>query len=42
MSVFHHYSFAADAEDASTIAEDVWLFCLAAVGGTGVDHRPRK
>ena len=42
MSVFHHYSFAADAEDASTIAEDVWLFCFAAVGGTGVDRRSRK
>jgi len=42
MSVFHHYSFAADAEDASTVAEDVWLFCLAAVGGPRVDPAPRK
>ena len=33
MSVFHHYAFADDAEDAATIAEDVWPFCLAAVGG---------
>ena len=31
MSVFHHYAFAAEEDDASTIAEDVWQFCLAAV-----------
>ena len=31
MSVFHHYAFAAEEDDESTIAEDVWQFCLAAV-----------
>ena len=31
MSVFHHYAFAGEDDDASTIAEDVWQFCLAAV-----------
>jgi AcrR family transcriptional regulator len=32
MAVFHYYSFADD-DDAGTVAEDVWQFCLAAVGG---------
>jgi AcrR family transcriptional regulator len=34
MAVFHHYSFAEDAPAVATVAEDVWEFCLAAVGGT--------
>jgi AcrR family transcriptional regulator len=34
MAVFHHYSFAADRGDTATIADDVWQFCLAAVGGS--------
>lgn len=33
MAVFHHYAFADD-EAADTVAEDVWQFCFAAVGGT--------
>jgi AcrR family transcriptional regulator len=33
MSIFHHYAFVDDDPDAATIAEDVWAFCLAAVGG---------
>ena len=33
MSVFHHYAFAEDDPAAATVAEDVWEFCLAAVGG---------
>jgi hypothetical protein len=33
MSVFHHYAFVDDDPTAATVAEDVWRFCLAAVGG---------
>lgn len=33
MSVFHHYAFVDDDPTASNVAEDVWQFCLAAVGG---------
>ena len=33
MSVFHHYAFVDDDLEAATVAEDVWQFCLAAVGG---------
>jgi AcrR family transcriptional regulator len=40
MSVFHHYAFAADAEHAATIAEDVWQFCLAGVGGIPEEAQP--
>jgi len=39
MAVFHHYSFADDA--AGTVAEDVWQFCYAAVGGTAPARRPQ-
>ena len=33
MSVFHHYAFAEDDPSVETVAEEVWLFCLGAVGG---------
>jgi TetR/AcrR family transcriptional regulator len=33
MAVFHHYAFAEDDPAAITIADEVWQFCLAAVGG---------
>lgn len=33
MSVFHHYAFVDDDPTAARVAEDVWGFCLAAVGG---------
>ncbi len=33
MSVFHHYTFADDDLGVATVAEDVWEFCFAAVGG---------
>jgi hypothetical protein len=33
MSVFHHYAFVDDDPRAASVAEDVWQFCLAAVGG---------
>lgn len=39
MAVLHHYSFADDA--AGTVAEDVWQFCDAAVGGTAPARRPQ-
>jgi AcrR family transcriptional regulator len=32
MAVFHYYSFADDG-GADTVADDVWQFCLGAVGG---------
>jgi TetR/AcrR family transcriptional regulator len=41
MAVFHHYSFADD-EAADTVAEDVWQFCLAAVGGTARTTRAKS
>ncbi len=31
MSVFHHYAFAGDDVNVSSVTEDVWQFCLAAV-----------
>lgn len=37
MAVFHHYAFAGDDVAAATVADDVWQFCLGAVGG-----RPRR
>ena len=33
MAVFHHYAFAPDDPHLVTAADDVWGFCLAAVGG---------
>ena len=33
MSVFHHYAFFPDDPAIETASEDVWQFCLAAVGG---------
>lgn len=33
MSVFHHYAYA-DEPSVESLVDDVWLFCLAAVGGT--------
>jgi TetR/AcrR family transcriptional regulator len=33
MSAFHHYAFVADDPTVATVADDVWRFCLAAVGG---------
>jgi AcrR family transcriptional regulator len=33
MSVFHHYAFAEDRTEAGAVANDVWRFCLGAVGG---------
>jgi AcrR family transcriptional regulator len=33
MAVFHHYAFVDDDAGVATIAEEVWEFCLAAVGG---------
>ena len=33
MASYHHYAFATDDEGAATITDDVWAFCLAALGG---------
>jgi TetR/AcrR family transcriptional regulator len=33
MAVFHHYAFVPDDPGLDTMAEDVWRFCFAAVGG---------
>lgn len=33
MAAFHHYAFDDGDPAAATVAEDVWAFCLAAVGG---------
>jgi AcrR family transcriptional regulator len=41
MAVFHYYSFASD-EAPATVAEDVWQFCLAAVGGAPATRAPAK
>ena len=34
MGVYHHYTFAAGAPDADDIGEQLWAFCLGALGGT--------
>lgn len=34
MAVFHHYAFAEDDPAAAGAADEVWRFCLSAVGGT--------
>jgi hypothetical protein len=38
--VFHHYAFLPDDPKAATIADDVWRFCLRAVGGD--PNAPRR
>jgi hypothetical protein len=32
-TVYHHYAFAKKSEPAEAIAEHVWEFCLAGIGG---------
>jgi TetR/AcrR family transcriptional regulator len=34
MAVFHHYAFAAPPPDPAAVDEELWQFCLAALGGT--------
>ena len=34
MGVYHHYAFATGAPDADDIGEQLWAFCLGALGGT--------
>jgi AcrR family transcriptional regulator len=34
MAVFHHYAYAESEIDAHAIAEELWQFCLRAIGGT--------
>ena len=38
MATYHHYAFATEDERAATVTEDVWTFCLAALGGTEQDR----
>ena len=33
MAVFHHYAYAGDPEDARATGEELWEFCLRALGG---------
>lgn len=43
MSVFHHLAYAPADPRRETVAEDVWQFCLAGVGGAeGGQSRPRR
>jgi AcrR family transcriptional regulator len=47
MATFHHYAFAPGDEGASTVDDDVWAFCLQALGGrptatAGTPTRRRK
>lgn len=39
ISVFHHYAYVEDDSGADLLADDVWAFCLAAVGGAPVAVR---
>ena len=41
MAVYHHYAFHEDDPAVATVSEDVWEFCLAAVGGAGTTSRRR-
>jgi AcrR family transcriptional regulator len=34
MAAFHHYAFAPGDEGAATVDDDVWAFCLQALGGS--------
>ena len=40
MAVFHHYDCSGLDEPSERIAERLWSFCLAALGGEGVGSRP--
>lgn len=39
MSAFHEFAFAPDDPHAATAADDIWRFCLAAIGGRAVTPR---
>ena len=39
MAAYHHYAFLRDDHAVDTVADDVWEFCLAAVGGGGAPSR---
>jgi hypothetical protein len=34
IGAYHHYAFQPDDPAMATLGDDVWFFCLAAVGGT--------
>ena len=33
MAVFHHYAFAEPPSDLTAVEDELWQFCLAALGG---------
>ncbi len=39
-TVYHQYAFAARKEPAEAIAEHVWEFCLAGIGGAATERQP--
>lgn len=41
MAVFHHHAYAPDEEPAGEIADRLWAFCLAALGGSRPGGRTR-
>jgi AcrR family transcriptional regulator len=42
MSVYHEFSFLPDDPRVDTLADDVWGFCLAAIGATDAASRKRR
>jgi AcrR family transcriptional regulator len=41
-SAYHHYAFAARRPPAEAIAERVWEFCLAGIGGSAHERKPAR
>jgi AcrR family transcriptional regulator len=42
MAAFHHYAFTTDDAGADAVAEDVWAFCLRALGGATEQAEPPR
>ena len=42
IGAYHHYAFQPDDPALANLADDVWAFCLAAVGGTSGRRRPGR
>jgi len=42
MATFHHYAFATKDVPAEQLAESLWHFCLAALGGSANRPRPSR
>ena len=41
MATFHHYAYASSDVPAQQLSDDLWAFCLRALGGTDSPKRPR-